>query len=516
MTDSTIKHIGAVFPITSEALQTDIKYRRRRSIIQEFSLNTSTHGIPGIARSRSVYNRIFWTISFLFFTGVMIFFITQSIQAYFGYPTQTSVSFVVQRSQAFPAVSVCNYAPVRYDLIIDTFLNYTNSRGLTNTTDNSTMTAQQASYIRDFLQYIFNSEQDFKPYLFSLQSMLLNCVYNGQYCNYTDFTPFISSTYGFCYTFNAKMKSNGSTIRQTTDNGGSGKLELGFYAQSQQYFPYVSADASVGMMIMVHDNTELPLIEVAGIELAGGRKHKIGYKKRISQLLPPPYSDCTNNISPAMQAMYDRFTNADYTYSQAICTTICIQTYVYQECNCVNPNEVTARTIVIHGTNQLLEALLCNQTDTCFSDATNRITNTDSIWNEFCSECSQACSFVDFTITTSSVSAISTQYAYKYKPLVEQSGVPLPKNWSEIWQTEMQKNYIGVDIVSESTRVEAYTQDASITAVDLISNIGGNTGLWIGISFLSLMELIEMFYRLIRYHCYIFRRRVPDEHNAHL
>ncbi|CAF4410788.1 unnamed protein product, partial [Adineta steineri] len=34
------------------------------------------------------------------------------------------------------------------------------------------------------------------------------------------------------------------------------------------------------------------------------------------------------------------------------------------------------------------------------------------------------------------------------------------------------------------------------------SNVGGQTGLWIGISFLSLMELAEMIYRLIRSQCH--------------
>ena len=58
----------------------------------------------------------------------------------------------------------------------------------------------------------------------------------------------------------------------------------------------------------------------------------------------------------------------------------------------------------------------------------------------------------------------------------------------------------------ESTRVEVYTQQASMSPVDVISNVGGQTGLWIGISFLSLMEIAEMIYRLIRHRCQRVRR----------
>lgn len=80
----------------------------------------------------------------------------------------------------------------------------------------------------------------------------------------------------------------------------------------------------------------------------------------------------------------------------------------------------------------------------------------------------------------------------------------------------MQNNYIAVNIVCETTRVETYTEAASISPVDLLSNIGGQTGLWIGISFLSLMELIEMLYRLVRYHYHVLRRRVRGEHDERL
>ncbi|CAF5142835.1 unnamed protein product, partial [Rotaria sp. Silwood1] len=68
MTDTTIKHIATVFPVDAEALKPDLKLHRRRSIIRDFSLNTSTHGIPGIARSQSIHNRIFWIVSTLVFT----------------------------------------------------------------------------------------------------------------------------------------------------------------------------------------------------------------------------------------------------------------------------------------------------------------------------------------------------------------------------------------------------------------------------------------------------------------
>ncbi len=68
-----------------------------------------------------------------------------------------------------------------------------------------------------------------------------------------------------------------------------------------------------------------------------------------------------------------------------------------------------------------------------------------------------------------------------------------------------------MDIICEVSIVEAYSQSALLSGADLLSNIGGLTGLWIGASFLSLMELVEMFYRLARYHYFVFRQRAAEK-----
>lgn len=79
---------------------------------------------------------------------------------------------------------------------------------------------------------------------------------------------------------------------------------------------------------MVHDNTELPLIEFAGIQLAPGFRHKLSYKKKNYNILPSPYSTCTKKIPLIMQAMFDRYGDADYAYSPVLCNIICVQQYV--------------------------------------------------------------------------------------------------------------------------------------------------------------------------------------------
>ncbi len=82
------------------------------------------------------------------------------------------------------------------------------------------------------------------------------------------------------------------------------------------------------MLAMVHDNTQLPRIETAGLPLGPGQHYKWSYTKQTIFFLPSPYTTCSTKVTPGMQAMFDQFQDTDYTYSQIICYGVCTQAYV--------------------------------------------------------------------------------------------------------------------------------------------------------------------------------------------
>lgn len=222
------------------ATKDEKKLRRRRSILHEFSLNTSTHGLPGIARSESVHNRIFWSISFICFTGVMTYFVTTALIIYFNYPTQIDLNVIREWPQYFPAVSICNAAPFRLDRFIQSFFNYTRSKNITTPTNANMIPAYLGPLVAIYIIERVNSNQPLDPDFYSLSSILYRCTFNNAPCSVADFIPFTSSSYGLCYTFNAKMKnSSAGKLRYGNENGGSGVLELELYAHTYQYVPYL-------------------------------------------------------------------------------------------------------------------------------------------------------------------------------------------------------------------------------------------------------------------------------------
>jgi hypothetical protein len=86
---------------------------------------------------------------------------------------------------------------------------------------------------------------------------------------------------------------------------------------------------ATGVMVMLHDNRQLPLIELAGMALGPGLKHRITFTRKSAEFLRPPYTGCTDKIHLAMQAMFNRYQQANYSYSQFLCFTNCIQEYTY-------------------------------------------------------------------------------------------------------------------------------------------------------------------------------------------
>ncbi|CAM4896408.1 unnamed protein product [Rotaria socialis] len=504
MSDMTTKHVTVATRTDTEVSQSVPKRRRAGSIINEFCLTTSIQGFPGIARSESIHNWLFWTVALICFTGIMVYFITQTIRAYFNYPTQTSVTIVVEWPQLFPAVSICNYGMIRYDRFIGPFVNYTNTLNITNTTDTANFTETQSYYINDFLIDQLNQGAPFDNYFFPLDGMMISCAYNGQTCTVANFTSFISSAYGMCYTFNAKLKNvvDGG-IRYGSENGENGLLKLVLYAHQQQYVPYTKI--GTGIVALVHDNSKVPNVDLEAVFLSPERHHKLGFQKKKNVFLAPPYTTCTEQISPGLQVVYDGYNGTDYAYSLFYCTNACVQEYIYTQCGCGDAELWNIRAVVIQGTEQRINISLCNTSNPCPSKYKTFIISSDSILNGYCPQCTTECTDTEFIMKLSSLSAPPAVLLPRIKQFVESSNITLPNDWSTSWVSEIQSNYVSLEVAYETVRTELYSQQASLGPVDVLSNVGGQTGLWIGISFLSVMEIAEMIYRLIR--CLCFNRR---------
>ena len=181
----------------------------------------------------------------------------------------------------------------------------------------------------------------------------------------------------------------------------------------------------------------------------------------------------------------------------------------YDQCGCVNPALWNARSIVLQDTKKVIVVPVCNNVlnDPCYKRAVDVLLNSPSLMEKYCSDCVEECSTTDFIIQKTSLATPLEWQMNGIKAFVENSTIPLASNWSTTWREQIQKSYLVVSVVRETLITENSIQTAQLGIVDVLSNIGGQTGLWIGISLMSIMEFIEMLYRLIRYQCHECRLR---------
>ena len=233
MSEAVIGRVASIFPVDLDELKGEGRFIRRRSIVRAFALNTSTHAIPRIATAQTKHNRLFWTISLLIFTSIMLCFVITSIREYFEYPTRTLVSLVEDSRQRFAAITICSFSWICFDRFMEPFLKYMNERNLTNTNDTSMFSPARWQYLNDFFTDHVNRNLSVKEFFYSMEDLLINCSYNALRCTAADFVSFQTSLHGLCHTFNGKTNRirNGS-LYSVADNGGDGTLKLELYSRT--------------------------------------------------------------------------------------------------------------------------------------------------------------------------------------------------------------------------------------------------------------------------------------------
>ncbi|CAF1626713.1 unnamed protein product, partial [Didymodactylos carnosus] len=208
--------------------------RRRISIINEYLISTSTHGLKSLGLAYNSCHFLFWLLTFTFACGLMLYFIVQCLIEYYHYPTQTIIEITSETELNFPAITFCNSNPFRYDKINESYNNY-----LLNT--NCSYINNDVYCMKQFINNLFNSNNQTQiiNYGYDINDLLVGCNYNILDCsNQSKYTQFMSPSYGNCFTFNAQLLANNGEnkllLATTTTSSGDNNVE--FTDSSMIYF----------------------------------------------------------------------------------------------------------------------------------------------------------------------------------------------------------------------------------------------------------------------------------------
>ncbi|XP_029409750.1 acid-sensing ion channel 1 isoform X3 [Nannospalax galili] len=453
--------------------------------IQAFASSSTLHGLAHIfSYERLSLKRALWALCFLGSLAVLLCVCTERVQYYFCYHHVTKLDEVAASQLTFPAVTLCNLNEFRFSQVskndlyhageLLALLNNRYEIPDTQMADEKQLEIlQDKANFRSFKPKPFNMREFYDRAGHDIRDMLLSCHFRGEVCSAEDFKV-VFTRYGKCYTFNSGQDGR---PRLKTMKGGTGNgLEIMLDIQQDEYLPvWGETDETsfeAGIKVQIHSQDEPPFIDQLGFGVAPGFQTFVSCQEQRQLIyLPSPWGTCN-----AVTMDSDFFDS----YSITACRIDCETRYLVENCNC--------RMVHMPG-----DAPYCTpeQYKECADPALDFLVEKDQ---EYC-VCEMPCNLTRYGKELSMVkipSKASAKYlAKKFNKSEQYIGSPSPPLHRE--------NILVLDIFFEVLNYETIEQKKAYEIAGLLGDIGGQMGLFIGASILTVLELFDYAYEVIKH-----------------
>uniref|UniRef100_A0A8C2KTC5 Acid-sensing ion channel 1C n=1 Tax=Cyprinus carpio TaxID=7962 RepID=A0A8C2KTC5_CYPCA len=460
-----------------------------------FILRTKVHGLKhAFSPYKSKTQRLFWLLAIFVCLGLLFTWSRNRILYLLSYPAVTKIYLVWSHNMTFPAITFCNQNLLRVSSLTKADLYHSgywmDIMHLNHTVNRQSVSMLKHSRHRERMLHLLDFSNYSPPpdYQFSttemidrlghqLEDMLLDCRFRGENCTYKNFTP-IYTRYGKCYTFNSGLDGNPllTTLKGGTGNG----LEIMLDIQQDEYLPvWGDTDETsyeAGIKVQIHSQDEPPFIDQLGFGVAPGFQTFVSCQQQLLQYLPPPWGDCR---SEPMDSEYFS------TYSITACRIDCETRYLLENCNC--------RMVHMPGTSTVCTP---EQYKDCADPALDFLVEKD---NDYC-VCETPCNMTRYGKELSMVK-IPSKASAKY----------LAKKFNKTEQY-IADNILVLDIFFEALNYEKIEQKKAYEVAGLLGDIGGQMGLFIGASVLTILEIFDYLYEVFKDKVlgYLLRKRRPQ------
>lgn len=294
---------------------------------------SSFHGLSNLARTDRCFIKFIWLACFLVSLAFCSIEIVSSLIDYLEYNVVITVQTVHETSVNFPAITVCNLNSIDYSNpgVADEL-----SAIIARFDEKANSTADMLKHSKLKLKeisYLINNEIKNRSYYYSIDEMLISCLFNNQPCSASDFEPYESKNFKSCYTFNSGTKGQVLSSNRAGMNNG---LELELYVGNIRHQPYWVS--TFGALITIQNQSTKPMLVEQGIKLKTGVETQIIVSRHFTQMLGKPYSDCLNlnELTPAYAA------SASFKTTQKIYQN-------YTQRNCLSVEQYHFKDMQLHG-----------------------------------------------------------------------------------------------------------------------------------------------------------------------
>ena len=470
------------------------------SVLKTFCQRSTVHGLSTAIQTQYKPTRIIWfTIVFMGSVG-MTFHLYQITSAYLEYKT-TEYLYEDTDGYFFPDVTICNQNGISYTNTQEVAKTNILVRSILASFQGETNFSGNILRIRDIFWGLGEEASKLGQ---NLENFIIQCKFQGKPCKKDDLLLVQNNNFFNCYTFTRR------NYPKTTMEGIGAGLYMILYSEplpGNFRKPYETSGAlrnNEGIRLQISAQNTLPVVIAKGHDVHPGHSTSLRFDIVEHRRLPPPYSRCRNTKKW-------RLKHAKCAYTFTECRNMCIHQQVTSKCGCFPTSyaariNYTARNIISCGHYLFSNKSLATEMKQCEEDVLNEI---QAHWDfEKDCDCQLPCheikylltisqsiwpsdntmdSFQDFIMTTNTEGKYFKDY---YISLTQQNASR--KNIFS-W---IRKSFLKLIIFADTKTVSVKEQIPMCTLIDLLCQIGGCLGLWLGISIVTCAQFFHLIFSL--------------------
>jgi hypothetical protein len=281
--------------------------------------------------------------------------------------------------------------------------------------------------------------------------------------------------------FNSSNR-NRVELRKTHLSNSQFGLNLALYVNFNQNLSIFSR--GLGLMIKIENNSFQNVGFSKRMYISSGFQYYVTIDRQFKTNLPEPYSNCQldNEFSPEdyhNSELYKLIAHSPFQYTQQSCFLECFHLYSFKTCGCLDSGLFSLQNFT------KCQDLKC--ADRFFYENYTQ----DNFVHNYCLplcplECNQTEIKTPFTFNHLS-GDIYLESLKRKIILIRDFSIDQENLNLDI----VKESIVRVNIFYDSLSYTMSTESPKMDVVSLLSNIGGNLGLFLGVSLISLCELIE-------------------------
>ncbi|XP_065070775.1 acid-sensing ion channel 4-A-like [Rhopilema esculentum] len=456
--------------------------------LKDSAANMSMHGFGRIFISKSKRIQFVWLV--IMICNLVIFNICfiSLLRYYLSNPSMTKSETVITSKIRFPSVTVCGPSVSKHKL--ERFAEESNktiqvdfdvNKKFPHPFFRSEEILQNLSTVENYWRIIPDMES-----LFMTNTSGFCTFATLEKCNFTSDIGRVLVFYkGVCN----KVNMNGKYFQKKP--GSLHGLSFILFVNISDVVPWALSSEGDSVYVDIKEFDE-PVFHGSGSILASvGQLTRIEISKTVvTRLKSPFHSNCTNGENKPLLF--------EGTYTIENCHITCALNMAHKQC----------KSIDFHNNMFLPEHMRKNSTNiseavACSTSIYNYLIDTNF---ESC-HCQLPCMETKFHKTVSTAKWPPKNDLPAYKAL---ASAAFGLNKSEVTDEFIRNNFLKIDVYFGELSFQKITEVEEFTTVKLISDIGGQMGIWVGASVFSVVELLFLLWQSIKY--FVNRNNITEEH----